>query len=399
MDDLGRALAGQNDYIMMGGGNPGHLPELQNIFKQRLLEIADNDEHFRELVGIYDPPQGNLRFIKSCAALLRKEYGWDIGPENICLTNGSQTGFFILFNMFGGEYEDGTKKNIRLPLAPEYIGYTDLGLGNDFFVTTKPRIEYLDEHLFKYRVDFEAIDIGDETGALCVSRPTNPTGNVVTDSEVFRLLELAHEHDIPLILDNAYGVPFPGIIHTKATPVWDEHVIKCLSLSKLGLPAVRTGIIIAREDIIKSVSALNAIISLSPGSFGAMLTEKLVSSGEIITIGANMIRPFYHKKAQEALACVQKELAGTPYRVHLPEGAMFLWLWFEDMPISSLELYGRLKKRGVLVVSGHYFFPGLKKKWKHTEECIRLTYSQCDSDVARGIAIIGEEIKTIYQHG
>jgi len=293
MDDLGRALAGQNDYIMMGGGNPGHLPELQNIFKQRLLEIADNDEHFRELVGIYDPPQGNLRFIKSCAALLRKEYGWDIGPENICLTNGSQTGFFILFNMFGGEYEDGTKKNIRLPLAPEYIGYTDLGLGNDFFVTTKPRIEYLDEHLFKYRVDFEAIDIGDETGALCVSRPTNPTGNVVTDSEVFRLLELAHEHDIPLILDNAYGVPFPGIIHTKATPVWDEHVIKCLSLSKLGLPAVRTGIIIAREDIIKSVSALNAIISLSPGSFGAMLTEKLVSSGEIITIGANMIRPFY----------------------------------------------------------------------------------------------------------
>ena len=399
MDDLGRALAGQNDYIMMGGGNPGHLPELQNILKQRLLEIADNDEHFRELVGIYDPPQGNLRFIKSCAALLRKEYGWDVGPENICLTNGSQTGFFILFNMFAGEYEDGTKKYIRLPLAPEYIGYTDLGLGNDFFVTSKPRIEYLDEHLFKYRVDFEAIDIGDETGALCVSRPTNPTGNVVTDSEVFRLLELAHEHDIPLILDNAYGVPFPGIIHTKATPVWDEHVIKCLSLSKLGLPAVRTGIIIAREDIIKSVSALNAIISLSPGSFGAMLTEKLVSSGEIITIGANMIRPFYYKKAQEALACVHKELAGTPYRVHLPEGAMFLWLWFEDMPISSLELYGRLKKRGVLVVSGHYFFPGLKKKWKHTEECIRLTYSQCDSDVARGIAIIGEEIKNIYQHG
>jgi len=34
---------------------------------------------------------------------------------------------------------------------------------------------------------------------------------------------------------------------------------------------------------------------------------------------------------------------------------MFLWLWFPDLPISSLELYKRLKARGVLVVSGHYF--------------------------------------------
>ena len=189
MDDLGRALAGQNDYIMMGGGNPGHLPELQNILKQRLLEIADNDEHFRELVGIYDPPQGNLRFIKSCAALLRKEYGWDIGPENICLTNGSQTGFFILFNMFGGEYEDGTKKNIRLPLAPEYIGYTDLGLGNDFFVTTKPRIEYLADRMFKYRVDFENLEVTEDIAAICVSRhciPTLPCRRSIASSMSFR---------------------------------------------------------------------------------------------------------------------------------------------------------------------------------------------------------------------
>lgn len=399
MDDLGRALAGDEEMIMMGGGNPGYIPAFQDLIRKRLLEIAESDELLRELVGIYDPPQGNLRFIENCAALLRKEYGWDIGPENICLTNGSQTGFFMLFNMFGGRYEDGSEKYIRLPLAPEYIGYTDLGLGNQFFITTKPRIEYLDNRMFKYWVDFEALDIGAETGAICISRPTNPTGNVITDREVMQLLELAHQHDIPLIIDNAYGVPFPGIIHSRATPVWDDHVIKCLSLSKLGLPAVRTGIIVAREDIIKSVAAMNAIVSLSPSSVGAMLTEKLVSSGEIMRIGATMIRPFYQEKVEKALACIHRELAGTPYRVHLPEGAMFLWLWFENLPISSLELYERLKKRGVLVVSGHYFFPGLQKEWKHTEECIRLTYSQNDDDVARGIAIIGEEILSIYQQG
>jgi valine--pyruvate aminotransferase len=211
------------------------------------------------------------------------------------------------------------------------------------------------------------------------------------------LLDLSHQHKVPLILDNAYGVPFPSIIYTEATPVWDENVIKCLSLSKLGLPAVRTGIVIAREDIIRAIAAVNAVISLAPGSFGPVLMEKLVSSGEILDIGTKMIRPFYLEKCKKALNWVHKELDGVPYRVHKPEGSMFLWLWFEDLPISSGELYRLLKSQGVLVVSGQYFFPGLKEDWKHSSECVRLTYSQDDETVRKGIAIIGRVLKNIYQ--
>ncbi len=397
MDDLGRALAGDDEMIMMGGGSPGHLPEFQKLVKQRLIELAECDPSIRDLAGIYDPPQGNLGFINHCAALLRNEYGWDVGPENICLTNGSQTGFFILFNMFGGTFADGDTKQIRLPLTPEYIGYTDQGLEEDLFISNKSRIDLLDGQMFKYRVDFENLDIGPETGAICVSRPTNPTGNVITDNEIEGLLELSRQHGVPLILDNAYGVPFPSIIFTHATPMWDDNVIKCLSLSKLGLPAVRTGIIIAREDIIRAVSAMNAIISLAPSSFGPVLMEKLVSSGEILEIGAKMIRPFYQDKCKRALDSVHRELEGIPYRVHTPEGSMFLWLWFENLPISSAELYQRLKKHGVLVVSGHYFFPGLNQDWQHSNECVRLTYSQDDETVRKGIAIIGRVLKDIYQ--
>ena len=397
MDDLGRALGGDDEMIMMGGGNPGHLPEFQKLVKQRLRELAECDPSIRDLAGIYDPPQGNLGFINHCAALLRNEYGWDVGPENICLTNGSQTGFFILFNMFGGTFADGDTKRIRLPLTPEYIGYTDQGLEEDLFISNKPRIDLLDGQMFKYRVDFENLDIGPETGAICVSRPTNPTGNVITDKEIEGLLELSRQHGVPLILDNAYGVPFPSIIFTHATPMWDDNVIKCLSLSKLGLPAVRTGIIIAREDIIRAVSAMNAIISLAPSSFGPVLMEKLVSSGEILEIGAKMIRPFYQDKCKRALDSVHRELEGIPYRVHTPEGSMFLWLWFENLPISSAELYQRLKEHGVLVVSGHYFFPGLNQDWQHSSECVRLTYSQDDETVRKGIAIIGRVLKDIYQ--
>lgn len=395
MDDLGQAMAA-GDKIMMGGGNPGHVPALQDLMASRLHRIADDPEQLRRLIGIYDPPSGESEFVKSLADLLRREYGWDVGREHICLTNGSQSGFFALFNLFGGQYADGTRKKIRLPMAPEYIGYADLGLTDDFFVATRPSIDLLADNLFKYRVDFDAMDIGEETGAICVSRPTNPTGNVITDHEVAELDRLARQHDVPLILDNAYGLPFPGIVYSDAQPFWNENTVVCLSLSKLGLPAARTGIVIARPEIIRALAAMNAVMNLAPGSFGAMLTMEMVASGEILDFGRKMIRPFYQSKAEKAVAGFQTALSGVPYRIHKPEGAMFLWLWFDDLPISSLELYERLKKRGVLVVSGHYFFPGLSGQWKHSVECLRVTYSQDDEQVARGITIIGDEVRKVY---
>ena len=66
----------------------------------------------------------------------------------------------------------------QFPLAPEYIGYTDTALSDDFFETVKPKIELLDDGLFKYHVDFDNLHITDDIGLICVSRPTNPTGNV-----------------------------------------------------------------------------------------------------------------------------------------------------------------------------------------------------------------------------
>ena len=99
-------------------------------------------------------------------------------------------------------------------------------------------------------------------------------------------------------------------------------------------------------------------MTLAPGSLGALLVDQLVESGEIIELGRTVINPFYRKKMEKAMEAVHRELEGMPYRVHRPEGSMFLWLWFEDLPITSLELYELLKKKGVLVVSGHYFFSG-----------------------------------------
>ncbi len=398
MEDLGNALASGDDMIMMGGGNPGHVPEVQARLTQELARLTDDTDAMRRLVGIYDPPQGEKQFIGSLVALLNQEYGWGLRPENVALTNGSQAAFFMLFNMFGGDYGDGKRKHILLPMAPEYIGYADAGIEPGLFKAVRPEISFTDAHEFKYRVDFDAVEVTAETGAICVSRPTNPTGNVVTDEELARLEVLARSHDVPLIVDGAYGTPFPSLLFVDATPHWNDQIVLCLSLSKLGLPAARTGIVIADERIIRALSSVNAIMNLATGSFGAMLAEPLVRSGEILTLSRDVVCPFYKAKMERAVT-VFSEAMGEHCRwyLHKPEGAMFLWLWFPDLPISSLELYQRLKARGVLVVSGHYFFPGLPEEdWRHRHECLRVTYSQDDDQVAAGLRIIAEEVQAVW---
>jgi valine--pyruvate aminotransferase len=178
--------------------------------------------------------------------------------------------------------------------------------------------------------------------------------------------------------------------------VWNEHIVLLLSLSKLGMPGARTGIVIANESIASAISSMNAIVSLTPGNMGAGMALEMARSGEMISLGREVIRPFYLRKARQALDWFAEDMGDAPYRIHKPEGAFFLWLWFPGLPITSAELYARLKARGVIIVPGHYFFPGLKDAWRHRYECIRVSYAQDDAAVRAGIAIIAEEVKRAY---
>jgi len=396
MDDLGKALSSGEEMLMLGAGNPAYIYEVQTLVRQHMYEMMLDEGQFEHMVGDYGSPQGNIAFARALADLLQNAYGWDIGPEHIAITNGSQMAFFYLFNMFAGPYPDGSTKKVLLPLAPEYIGYADVGISTDLFVASKPEIEHLDDRLFKYRVNFDNLPVGDDIGAICVSRPTNPTGNVITDEEMAQLSKIACDLDIPFIVDNAYGAPFPNILFTDAKLLWNENVILSMSLSKLGLPGVRTGVVVAQPPVIEAITSMNAVCCLAPSNLGAALVLDLVRSGEILNLSQNLIRPYYQQKAGEAVDMLRKYMADTTCYIHKPEGAFFLWLWFKDIPITSGELYERLKARGVLVVPGHYFFPGLDEPWQHRDECIRMSYAQEAAVVEKGIEIIAEEVQRAY---
>ena len=155
--------------------------------------------------------------------------------------------------------------------------------------------------------------------------------------------------------------------------------------------------VIAKPEIITALSNINAIMNLATNSIGARLALPLIESGSILHLSQEVIRPFYQERCKQAVEQLETGLQDLPVRIHKPEGAMFLWLWCKDLTVDSQTLYERLKARGVIVVPGQYFFPGIEDpEWKHQQECIRINYSQSPEQVKKGIAIICEELNALY---
>ncbi|MEQ9365502.1 MAG: valine--pyruvate transaminase [Leptospirales bacterium] len=444
MQDLDLALNSRSkkEYLMLGGGNPARIPAVERRIREAMRDLMADGDRFERMIGIYDHPQGGTEFRSAVAELLRAECGWRIDAANIALTNGSQSSFFQLFNLLGGEDRAGRLRRVLLPLIPEYIGYGETGIAPDLFEALPPLIERIDaavptkragdsrgergsasqraRRTFKYHLDFESLEgrlrtahSGGDVAALCVSRPTNPSGNVLNDADLRRLSDSAREAGVPLIIDCAYGLPFPGVDFTGSRPFWNSNTIVTLSLSKLGLPGVRTGIVVARPEIAAGLRRMNAVMNLASGGVGPALARDLVRSGEILRLSRDFIAPFYRAKSDAAVERFHELFADLEgCRVHANEGAFFLWLWFDGLPIGTDELYRRLKARGVLVVPGRYYFPGLAEAGpggesvesrdliqRHRHECIRVSCAQDEALVAEGLRRIAEEARAAYRSG
>ena len=108
MDDLGAALDQNHKSVHVGGWQP--CPYSTGSSVPSIMPRGNPTPTSNSLmnsIGSYDAPQGNVKFIEVVASLLQSECGWPVGCENIAVTNGSQSSFFTLFNLFAGQCADG----------------------------------------------------------------------------------------------------------------------------------------------------------------------------------------------------------------------------------------------------------------------------------------------------
>ena len=386
MDDLGSVAGDGGKVCQLGGGNPAWIPEVAEELMKAVRDIASDPALFRRFATAYSGPEGDRSTREVLAEWLSPRLSSALSWRNIALCAGTQSTLYALFNLFS-QAGPGEESRVVLPMSPEYLGYVGLTPAAGLR-TVRARIEEIGANRFKYRVDLGALSLDERDVALCVSRPSNPSGNVLGDAEVRALLERASGAGIPLILDSAYGNPFPGIDFTQGTPGWQPGMVLCLSLSKLGLPAVRTGIVVADEAVVDAVANVTATTALAPPSTGAVIADRLIRSGAFERVIA-MVRPFYERRRDLAVEWLDAAFAGLPYRLHVPEGGFFLWLWLPTLKIRSSALYEQLAQRGVVVVPGeHFFAPDEVAHWPHATQCLRINYAQSEPDVLEGLRLI-----------
>jgi valine--pyruvate aminotransferase len=165
-----------------------------------------------------------------------------------------------------------------------------------------------------------------------------------------------------------------------------------MSLSKLGLPGLRAGIVIANHDTVEAISRMNGILVLAPNSVGPSLLTRMIKDKGLIPLANNVIKPYYQAKANIAVQLFDEIFANSNVKLHKLEGAFFMWIWFPKLEITSEELYQKLKGKGVYIIPGHNFFIGMDDNWPHQHQCIRINYAKDEATLRKGLEVIFREV-------
>ncbi len=381
------------EFINLSAGNPVILPEVEQLWRECTEDLLASSQ-YGEVVCRYGSSQGYAPLIEAVVKDFNNRYGLNLSNENILITSGSQSLYFYAANAFGGYTKEGDLRQIVLPLSPDYTGYGGVSLTPEALIAYKPTLEIdEDQHRFKYRPDFSQLQINQQTGCVIFSRPCNPTGNVLTDDEVSKITSLAEVYDVPVLIDSAYAPPFPCLNFTPMNPQFGDNILHCMSLSKAGLPGERIGIAIGNKKWIQVLESFQTNAAIHSSRYGQAIAARAINSGRLAEISHNIIRPYYHKKLETLAATLDKAMPqDRPWFLHQGEGAIFAWLWLKDLPMSDWEFYQELKKVGVIAVPGSTFFPGLTEDWQHKKQCLRISLTATESE----IAIAMERLAKLY---
>lgn len=386
--------------INLSAGNPVILPEIEALWRDCTQALLASPE-YGQVVCRYGTSQGYEPLIEAVCEDFNQRYGLDLTHRHILITPGSQALYFFAANALAGYTRDQQMRSIVLPLSPDYTGYGGICLVPEAVRAYIPSLEVKEqEHRFKYRPDFNQLCIAADTGFVLFSRPCNPTGNVVSDGEVRQIVDLAAPHQVPVLIDSAYAPPFPALNFTEMTPIFDRHVVHCLSLSKAGLPGERLGIAIGDPALIEVLEAFQTNLCIHSSRYGQAIAARAIASGELARLSQQVIRPYYQDRFAVLASALDQAMPKTlPWYLHRGEGAIFAWLWFDQLPVSDGQFYQLLKQQGVIVVPGHPFFPGLRTDWPHSRQCLRLSLTATATELVTAVERLARLVEELYRAG
>lgn len=218
----------RKDYLRLDlNENPGGLPQ---DFINKVLSKVDS-----RLVGQYPET-------KHFTEVLAKHLNVEI--DNLCLVNGSSEGIRYIIQAF-------TSKNGRIVgVVPSYFMfqiYSEM-YGREFI-----QVPYNND----LSMDINNIisKLTEDTQLLILLNPNNPMGNVYTEEEFQKIMQVCREKEITVLVDEAYHYFYPNTFIQYALN--GRRVFITRTFSKLfAMAGCRLGYVIGHPEDIKMVQKL-----------------------------------------------------------------------------------------------------------------------------------------------
>src|SRR5215203_7586 len=231
------------DPITFGFRTPPHLVEA--------VERALRDGH-----NGYAPSVGIAPAREAVAAECQRR-GMPLDPDRVVITAGTSEGIELALTALAGP---GDEVLVPVPTYPLYTAVLAKIGARPVFYSTTPDNQWVPDAAEIRRL------IGPATRALVVIDPNNPTGSIYPEAVRRELLQIADEHNIPLLADEVYAdLAFDGPVDAIAKLDPDAPVITFSSLSKAYLaPGWRSGwLAVGRSERMDDL--LGAIKKLADG--------------------------------------------------------------------------------------------------------------------------------------
>ena len=235
-----------------------------------------------------------------------------------------------------------------------------------------------------YALDIEEFkeEITNKTKIVCLVNPNNPTGSIISSAQMRAICETAEDVDAWVLCDGALrGLEVDGNLAPAPVEVYAKGIATG-SLSKIGLPGIRIGWLIADEKLVEECWAYKDYTTLSHSGIGEYLGAmalKRESISRFIRRAREIVR------THSAILCDWVSENSRVVRGIPPKAGHTAFLKY------SLDIYSRdlclqlLKAEKVLVSPGAFF--GSPRR-------LRVRYS-CEIEILiEGLRRLGEFLET-----
>ena len=242
------------DVVDFGPGEPDFATPLSvSAAAKRAI-----DEGFTK----YTNALGTKALRDAIAARYNRRYGTSIATENVITGSGGKQ---ELFNVTLALVAEGDEVIIPSPYWVSFPAQVSFAGGTPKFAKTDPQNGFRPT-----LADIESV-ASDRTRGVIINSPCNPTGAVINETELRRIVEWCASRDAFLMFDETYEFfVYGGRKHASAAKWFEEYpdtVIVVNSMSKtFAMTGWRLGWAIAHPDIINAVGKIQSHSTSNPSS-------------------------------------------------------------------------------------------------------------------------------------